>query len=325
MFIPASAGLALLLMILCACCWGSWANTYKLTRGVRFELFYWDYAIGIFVMAVILAFTLGSSQGGPDAFLANLEAAGGRRILLAMLGGAVFNIANILLVAAIAMAGLAVAFPVSIGTALVLGTILTYLVQRSGNPLLLFLGVAMALAAIVADALAYKEVGSGKLLVEKKSLVVCIVSGLLMGSWSPFTAASMADGAGQLTPYTSIVFFTLGAFASTFLFNTYFMKKPLVGEPVTFRGYFEGGVSWHLLGLVGGFIWSLGTAFNLIAGRAVGFAAAYAIGQSSPMVAALWGIFVWKEFAAASPKAKRYLALMFLFYIGAIGVIANAF
>ena len=325
MFIPESSGLALLLMILCACCWGSWANTYKLTRGVRFELFYWDYAIGIFVMAVILAFTLGSSRGGPDAFLANLEAAGGRRILLAMLGGAVFNIANLLLVAAIAMAGLAVAFPVSIGTALVLGTILTYLVQRSGNPLLLFLGVAMALAAIIADALAYKEVGSGKLLVEKKSLVVCIVSGLLMGSWSPFTAASMAEGAGQLTPYTSIVFFTLGALASTFLFNTYFMKKPLVGEPVTFRGYFEGGASWHLLGLVGGFIWSLGTAFNLIAGRAVGFAAAYAIGQSSPMVAALWGIFVWKEFAAASPKAKRYLALMFLFYIGAIGVIANAF
>jgi glucose uptake protein len=209
-----------------------------------------------------------------------------------MLGGAVFNIANILLVAAIAMAGLAVAFPVSIGTALVLGTILTYLVQRSGNPLLLFLGVAMALVAIIADALAYKEVGSGKLLVEKKSLVICIVSGLLMGSWSPFTAASMAEGAGQLTPYTSIVFFTLGAFASTFLFNTYFMRKPLVGEPVTFQGYFEGGVSWHLLGLVGGFIWSLGTAFNLIAGRAVGFAAAYAIGQSSPMVAALWGIFV---------------------------------
>lgn len=325
MFIPESAGLALLLMILCACCWGSWANTYKLTRGVRFELFYWDYALGIFVMAVILAFTLGSSREGPDAFLANLEAAGGRRILLAMLGGAVFNIANLLLVAAIAMAGLAVAFPVSIGTALVLGTILTYLVQRSGNPLLLFLGVAMALAAIIADALAYKELGGGKLQVEKKSLIVCIFSGLLMGVWSPFTAASMAEGAGQLTPYTSNVFFTLGAFASTFLFNTYFMKKPLVGEPVSFQGYFEGGVSWHLLGLVGGFIWSLGTAFNLIAGRAVGFAAAYAIGQSAPMVAALWGIFVWKEFAGAGPRAKRYLALMFLFYIGAIGVIANAF
>ncbi len=325
MFVPQSAELALLLMILCAACWGSWANTYKLTKGVRFELFYWDYAVGIFVMALVLAFTLGSLSGGPDSFLANLNEAGGRRILLAMLGGAVFNIANILLVAAIAMAGLAVAFPVSIGTALVLGTILTYLVQRSGNPLLLFLGVAMALVAIVADALAYKELRGGKLQVGKKSLIVCIVSGLLMGSWSPFTAASMAEGAGQLTPYTSTVFFTLGAFLSTFLFNPYFMKKPLVGEPVTFRGYFEGGMSWHALGLLGGFIWSLGTAFNLIAGRAVGFAAAYAIGQSAPMVAALWGIFVWKEFAAANSRAKTYLALMFSFYVGAIAVIANAF
>jgi glucose uptake protein len=325
MFIPESAGLALLLMILCAACWGSWANTFKLTKGVRFELFYWDYAIGIFVMAVILALTLGSTPGGPDAFLNNLKQAGSSRILLAMLGGVVFNIANILLVAAIAMAGLAVAFPVSIGTALVLGTILTYLVQRSGNPLLLFLGVAMALIAIVADALAYKELGGGKLQLEKKSLVVCIVSGLLMGSWSPFTAASMAEGAGQLTPYTSTVFFTLGALLSTIPFNLYFMKKPLVGEPVTFAGYFEGGMSWHVLGLLGGFIWSTGTAFNLIAGRAVGFAAAYAIGQSAPMVAALWGIFVWKEFEGAPGKAKSYLALMFLFYIGAIAVIANAF
>jgi glucose uptake protein len=325
MFIPQSAGLALLLMILCAACWGSWANTYKLTKGVRFELFYWDYAIGIFVMAVILALTLGSSPGGPDAFLNNLNQAGSTRILLAMLGGAVFNIANILLVAAIAMAGLAVAFPVSIGTALVLGTILTYLVQRTGNSLLLFLGVAMALIAIVADALAYKELGGGKLQLERKSLVVSIVSGLLMGSWSPFTAASMAEGEGQLTPYTSTVFFTLGALLSTVPFNLYFMKKPLVGEPVTFGGYFEGGMGWHLLGLLGGFVWSLGTALNLIAGRAVGFAAAYAIGQSAPMVAALWGIFVWKEFEGAPAKATTYLALMFLFYIGAIAVIANAF
>src|SRR3990172_9815778 len=155
MFVPESFGLALLLVILCAACWGSWANTYKLTRGVRFELFYWDYAIGIFLMAVILAFTLGSSGGGPDAFLANLEAAGGRRILLAMLGGAVFNIANILLVAAIAMAGLAVAFPVSIGTALVLGTVLAYVVEPKGNLTLIALGVALAVAAIIAHALAY--------------------------------------------------------------------------------------------------------------------------------------------------------------------------
>jgi glucose uptake protein len=325
MFIPESYGLALLMMIICMICWGSWANTYKLTKDVRFELFYWDYAVGIFVMALLLAFTLGSWRGGEQAFLPNLVQATGPRLGLAMLGGTVFNLANILLVAAISIAGLAVAFPVAIGTALVLGTILTYLVQRTGNATLLFAGVALALVAIIADALAYKELGGGKLKVTKKGLWICIVSGLLMGIWSPFTAASMAEGAGQLTPYTSTVFFTLAALVSTFIFNIYFMEKPLVGAPVSLSGYVQGHPSWHVLGLLGGFVWCIGTAFNLVAGRSAGFAISYAVGQSAPMVAALWGVIVWREFAGANSKAKLYLVLMFLFYAGAITFIAKAF
>ena len=325
MFIPESYGFALLLMIICMICWGSWANTYKLTKDVRFELFYWDYAIGIFVMALLLAFTLGSWSGGEQAFMPNLMQATGSRLGLAMVGGTVFNLANILLVAAISIAGLAVAFPVAIGTALVVGTIVTYLVEPKGDVGLLATGVVLALVAIIADALAYKELGGGKLKVTKKGIWICIVSGLLMGGWSPFTAASMATGAGQLTPYTSVVFFTLAALISTFIFNIYFMEKPLVGEPVSLSGYVQGAPRWHVLGLVGGFIWCIGTAFNLIAGRTAGFAISYAIGQSAPMVAAIWGIFVWKEFAGANNKAKMYLGLMFIFYAGAIAAIANAF
>ncbi len=324
MFIPESYGFALLLMIICMICWGSWANTYKLTKDVRFELFYWDYAIGIFVMAILLAFTLGSWGGGEQAFMPNLMQATGSRLGLAMVGGTVFNLANILLVAAISIAGLAVAFPVAIGTALVVGTIVTYLVEPKGDVGLLATGVVLALVAIIADALAYKELGGGKLKVTKKGIWICIVSGLLMGGWSPFTAASMAAGAGQLTPYTSVVFFTLAALISTFFFNIYFMEKPLVGEPVSLSGYVQGPPRWHVLGLVGGFIWCIGTAFNLIAGRTAGFAISYAIGQSAPMVAAIWGIFVWKEFAGANNKAKMYLVLMFVFYAGAIAAIASA-
>jgi len=324
MFVPESYGLALLLVILCAACWGSWANTYKLARGVRFELFYWDYAIGIFLMALLLAFTLGSAGGGEDAFLANLHEAGAGRIVQAMIGGAVFNLANILLVAAISIAGLAIAFPVSIGTALVLGTVLAYTVEPKGTQGLIALGVALAVAAILADALAYKELGGGKVKVTRRGLWICIVSGLLMGSWVRFTTVAMAPGEGRLTPYTSTVFFTLSALLSTIPFNLYFMKKPLAGEPVSMSGYFRGGARWHVLGLLGGFIWSLGTAFNLIAGSRVGFAISYAIGQSAPMVAALWGVLVWKEFEGASAKAKRNLALMFVFYIGAIVALASA-
>ena len=325
MFIPETYALALFLMILCMTCWGSWANTFKLAGDVRFELFYWDYALGVFIMAVILAVTMGSFYGGEDAFFNNLTDATGSRIGLALVGGTIFNLANILLVGAIAIAGMAVAFPVAIGAALVIGTLLTFAVDRTGNAVMLFTGVGLAVIAVIADALAYKELSGGAVQVTKKGLTVSIVSGILMGSWSPLTAASMSDGAGQLTPYTSLVFFTFGTLISTFLFNIYFMQKPLVGEPVSLEGYLKGKPSWHVLGLVGGFIWSIGTASNLIAGREAGFAVSYAMGQSAPMVAALWGVFVWKEFAGASSKAKTYLALMFVFYAGAIAMIANAF
>lgn len=325
MFVPETYGLALLLMILCMICWGSWANTFKLAGKVRFELFYWDYALGVFLMAIILALTLGSWHGGEDAFFNNLTQASGSRMALAMAAGTIFNVANILLVGAIAIAGMAIAFPVSIGAALVIGTVLTYFVDRTGNPGMLFAGVGLAVVAILADSLAYKELSGGKVQVTKRGLKISIISGILMGSWSPLTAASMAEGTGQLTPFTSTVVFAFAVLVSTFFFNIYFMQKPLIGEPVGFEGYLQGKPSWHALGIAGGFIWSIGTAANLIAGREAGFAVSYAMGQSAPMVAALWGVFVWKEFAGASSKAKMYLASMFVFYASAIAVIANAF
>ena len=190
---------------------------------------------------------------------------------------------------------------------------------------MLFAGVGLAIVAIVADSLAYKALSGSKVQVTQRGLWISIISGVLMGSWSPLTAASMASGPGQLTPFTSAVAFAFATLVSTVFFNTHFMQKPLIGEPVSFEGYLQGKPSWHALGIAGGFIWSIGTACNLIAGREAGFAVSYAMGQSAPMVAALWGVFVWKEFEGASSKAKMYLALMFVFYASAIAVIANAF
>jgi len=328
MFVPETYSLALFLMIVCMTCWGSWANTVKLAGNVRFELFYWDYAAGVFLMAVILAFTAGSWYGGEEAFLNNLSAATGPRVAVAMLAGTIFNLANILLVGAIAIAGMAIAFPIAIGAALVIGTVLTYIVDQSGNGAMLFAGVGLAVVAVIADGLAYKELSDDGAKAGKKGLSIAIISGVLMGSWSPLTAASMSESAfagAPLTPYTSTVLFTFATLVSTFFFNIYFMQRPLVGEPVSFEGYLKGKPSWHALALAGGFIWTIGTASNLIAGREAGFAVSYAMGQSAPMVAALWGVLVWREFKGASSKAKTYLALMFVFYASAIAVIANAF
>ncbi len=323
MFQPQTFAIALLMVITSTICWGSWANTYKGTRNYRFELFYWDYAVGIFAIALVLAFTLGSARSDASAFLANVRVADAYNIRQAMIGGAIFNVANLLLVAGIEMAGLAVAFPVSIGIALVVGVVLSYALQPKGNALLLALGVICAVVAVVMDGLAYGNLGSSGRTVTRKSIVVCIISGLLMGLFAPFVTQALTVG-HALGPYSVAVFFTLGALLSCFIVNIYFMKKPLVGEPVNFSGFFAASGRDHSLGLLGGFIWGLGTVFNFVAASFTGVAISYAIGQAAPMVAALWGVFVWKEFAGAPGKARTYLALMFLFYLFAVLLVARA-
>jgi len=323
MFVPHSFALALLMMITSAVCWGSWANTYKGVKNYRFELFYWDYALGIFFISLVLAFTMGSGAGDPASLLSNVRTADTSNIVSTLVGGAIFNLANLLLVAGIDMAGLAIAFPVSIGIALVVGVVLNYILQPKGNAGALAAGVVCAVIAVVLDGKAYGSLSSTNQSVTKKSIITCIVSGVLMGLWAPFVTRSMTQG-NTLGPYSVGVFLTLGALLSCFLWNIYFMRKPLVGDPVSFSGFFTAPVSGHVLGLLGGLIWATGTVFSLVAANYTGVATSYAIGQAAPMVAALWGIFAWKEFRGANPKARRYLALMFAFYLIAILLVAQA-
>jgi glucose uptake protein len=323
MFTPQSFGIALIMMITSAICWGSWANTYKGVKNYRFELFYWDYAIGIFVVSLLLALTMGNTGHDSSSFLNNVHAADTSNIVHALLGGALFNLANLLLVAAIDMAGLAVAFPVSIGIALVVGVVLSYALQPRGNAALLALGVASALLAVILDGKAYGNLSKTGRSISGKSLITCVVSGILMGLWAPFMTHAMTRG-NSLGPYSAAVFLTLGALVSCFVWNTYFMKHPLVGDPVSFAGFFRASGSAHLLGLLGGFIWGTGTVFNLVAASFTGVAISYAIGQSAPMVAALWGVLAWHEFKNSGPRAKTYLALMFVFYGLAILAVARA-
>lgn len=323
MYTPQSVTIALLMMITSAICWGSWANTYKGAKNYRFELFYWDYAIGIFLISLILAFTMGSTGNDASSFVNNVHSASTANIVSTLVGGAIFNLANLLLVAGIDMAGLAVAFPISIGIALVVGVVLSYALEPKGNGLFLGIGVACALVAVILDGKAYGSLASAGRSVSRKSIITCVVSGVLMSLWNPLVAYSATRGT-PLTPYSSVVFLTLGALLSCFIWNIYFMRKPLVGEPVSFTGFFSGPPSGHLLGLLGGVIWGVGTVFNVVAGKVTGFAIAYAVGQSAPMVAALWGVLAWKEFAGSGSRAKVYLALMFLFYVVAILLVAHA-
>ncbi|MFY9659251.1 MAG: AcrB/AcrD/AcrF family protein [Terriglobales bacterium] len=323
MFTPHSLEIALFMMITSAICWGSWANTYKGVKNYRFELFYWDYAVGIFLVSLILALTMGSAGHDANSFLNNVRSADTSNIVSTMIGGTIFNLANLLLVAAIDMAGLAIAFPVAIGIALVVGVISSYALQPKGNAALLAGGVLCALIAVVMDGKAYGSLVIAGRAVSKKSIVVCVVSGVLMGLWAPFVAHAMTTG-NTLGPYSIAVFLTLGALLSCLIWNVYFMKHPLVGQPVKFSGFFSAPASAHALGLLGGFIWGTGMVFNLVAASFTGVAISYAIGQSAPMVAALWGVLAWKEFAGAPGKAKLYLVFMFVFYCLGILLVAKA-
>jgi len=323
MFVPHSFGIALLMIFTSAICWGSWANTYKGVKNYRFELFYWDYALGTFLIAVALAFTMGNTSNDGSSFLNNIRAADRSNFISTLVGGAVFNLANLLLVAAIDMAGLAIAFPVSIGIAMVVGVVLSYLLQPKGNAALLAAGVACAVIAVILDGKAYAHLRKAARSVSWKSIIICVVSGILMGLWAPFVTHAMTQG-NALGPYSIGVFFTLGALLSCFVWNIYFMKNPFVGEPVNFSEFFRGPTIGHTLGLMGGVIWGTGTVFNLVAANFTGVAISYAIGQSAPMVAALWGVLAWKEFQGANRQAKTFLGLMFLFYVLAILLIAKA-
>jgi glucose uptake protein len=325
MYIPSLYPIALFMMIVTMICWGSWANTQKLSKGWRFELFYWDYVIGIVIIALVLAFTMGNTNpADPESFIANLRSADAQHITLAVLGGAVFNVANILLVAAIATAGLAVAFPIGIGLALVIGSVLNYIILPKGNPVLLFGGILLVIVAIILDAFAYRKLVKD-LSVSKKGIMLSLLSGLGMGLFYPFVAKA-TTGPNHLGPYSVAVVFSLGVLACTIPVNYLFMRKPISGEPVAMADYFRGSGAYHFWGILGGAIWGVGMISNFVASYAqmVGPAAAYALGQGATMVSAIWGVFVWREFAGAPPAARRLVGLMFLFFIIGLSGVAVA-
>ncbi len=320
MFIIQSYSLAVIFCIITMLCWGSWANTQKLAASSwRFELFYWDYVIGIVLLGFIFALTIGNSGSEGRNFIDDLNQANRSNILSAVVGGIIFNAANILLCAAIAIAGMSVAFPIGIGLALVIGVIVNYFGHPLGNIALLFTGVALIVAAILLNAFAYRKMQSVNMNLSSKGILLSVVSGVLMGFFYKYVAASMFPDftipeAGKLSPYTAVVFFSAGILLSNFLFNSILMRKPFSGTPVSYRDYFNGGIKNHITGILGGVIWCIGMSFSIIASGKAGPAISYGLGQGATVVAAIWGIYVWKEFKGAQ-GVKLILSTMLVCYI----------
>ncbi|QEC42007.1 GRP family sugar transporter [Pseudobacter ginsenosidimutans] len=331
MFFVESYPLAIVFCVITMLCWGSWANTQKLAAGKwRYELFYWDYVIGIFLFSLLAALTMGSTGEQGRSFLPDLQQASGANIGSALLGGIIFNLANILLSSAIAIAGMSVAFPVGIGLALVVGVIINYANHQKGDPLLLFAGVALVSLAIILNAIAYRKKSATVSKAGAKGIVLSIVAGLLMSFFYPFVAGSMDldnfvnPEASKMTPYTASVIFAAGILLSNFLFNTIMMKRPLEGASISYTEYFKGRLSLHFIGILGGSIWALGNLFNLIAAGKAGPAISYGLGQGATLVAAVWGVLIWKEFAGSSKQVKNLIAAMFLLFVIGLGLVIAA-
>lgn len=315
MFLPGSYTVALLMMLLGMFCWGSWANSIKLA-GWRFELFYWDYAVALLLTSIAVGLTMGSFFG-PETYVQNLVTADRSAWLYALLAGVVWNFGNVFLTAGVGLVGIAVAFPVAVGMSLVLGVIGSYILAPRGNPFLLFAGVSLVFIAVGVNSLAYRSAASSRQKVSKGGLLICIASGVLFSGFGPLLTKAFS-AFHPLGPHGVISLFTLGALASTIPVMIYMMRHPVEGRPVGWADFSQGSARQHASGLLGGFVWTLGMTFLFVPQKMVGTALAYAIGMSCPLIAALWGVFIWREFRGAPRRSHALLALMFALYFAGL-------
>jgi glucose uptake protein len=328
-FIVHDLGIAVLFCIVTMLGWGSWANTQKLAGKDRwpFELFYWDYAVGVFAFSVLFAFSLGSAGTSGTPFLNNLRGGSESAIWTAISSGILFNISNILLVVAIDAAGMAVAFPVGVGLALVIGTVKSYVLSPKGNVTLLIAGVALIIFAMIVSALAHRRLGQAAKTKTVRGLAFSVVAGCLMGFFYPQLLAAVSPDfntreiqPGFLTPYTALVLFAAGMLGSNIVVNTTFMRA----GKVTYGDYFRGRPRLHSLGFLGGCIWMLALSLNVIASGVAGPAISYALGQGATLIAAIWGVFIWREFTNAPKGTWAFITLMFAGYVIGLVLIGTA-
>jgi glucose uptake protein len=324
MILVQNYGLAVFLCAVAMVCWGSWQNTQNLAgKEWRFELFYWDYSIGILLFALLMAFTFGSLGNQGRSFLPDLAQADTKNIFSAALGGFIWNIGTLLLVASISIAGMSVAFPIGGGIGWTLGIIINYIGKPEGNPLLLFTGTFIIILAILVSMQAYKKLASQQKKPTFKGIALAFFAGLCIAFFYRFVASSLATDfspadAGKISSYTAVVFFSIGALVSTIVINPFFMAKPVEGEPVKISQWLKGSSRVHLFGLLGGFIWCLGNSVSFMSVGAASPAISYGLSNAAPVVAALWGIFAWKEFREAPKETGFLLILMFAFYLAGL-------
>jgi len=326
---------AILCCVLAMICWGSWQNTRNLAnKKWRFELYYWDFVAGILLSSLVAALTIGSLGSEGRTFANDVAQAEWLYIGSAALGGAIWNLGTLLLVAAISIAGMSVAFPVGGGIGWLLGIAVNYNPDEVKSSPMLFGGMAAIIIAILLSMRAYQKLASGQKKTTAKGFLLALSAGLLIAFFYKFVAFSLAANevtasgiileAGRISPYTAVFSFSIGFFVSTFIFNPIMMRNPVEGKPLSIGDYLKGGRRDHFWGMIGGAIWCIGNIVSFMAASSASPAISYGLSNAAPVVAAFWGIFVWKEFKDAPTGTPRLLSLMFLFYIIGLTMITIA-
>ena len=326
---PVAVALCMLTMV----CWGSWANTLKMEPpSYGFSLFYWDQAIGYLLLPLLIGLTFGSLGTDGRSLIADLAQGSASSYEWALLGGVVFNLANILFMSAIDVAGMEVAYPIGIGIALVEGVLINYIAQPSGNPVLIFTGVGFIMTAIILDGLAYRnhQCRTSKPGEVRKGVSLALGGGILMGLFYYLVLRSVSTDfnhlvPGKFGPYAAVLMYSAGSLVSNLVFNRYLMSHPFKGSKVTYSDYFGAGtMKYHAIGALGGVINGIGVTASFVASKAASPAIAYGLGQGGTMIAAIWGVFVWKECKGATPATKWMIALMFVFFLSGLILLVRA-
>lgn len=333
MFITTEPTVAICLCLVTMFFWGSWANAQKIvTKSAPLYVFYRDYVYGILLSAIIVAFTLGSfgNQGRP--VFADIQQAELRAILIAVAGGVVFNIGNMLLTVGISIAGISIAMPVGTGLSLAIGLVVNYLADPKGSVALLAIGGVAVLVAMGFSALAYRtkqeqgdqEQSSGT----NRGIWIALAGGLVAGFFFRLTSEALITDltkpeTGLLTPYSGLLLFSIGLAISNPLIE-YLVRRFILTDEDGQKTYRQTPLREHLVGMGGGVIWGLGMASLLIGSKQAGDAVSYGLSQGATIVSVLWGLFAWKEFKEAPKKANRYLWLMSIAYVAGLILIVLA-
>jgi|HubBroStandDraft_1064217.scaffolds.fasta_scaffold109402_2 glucose uptake protein len=347
MILPATTLASLLLLLLTLFCWGSWANTQKLVYKWRFELFYYDFAVGVALCMLIAVYTFGSANPQELTVSDNMMIAGYRKIAYSMATGLVINLANIMLVAAISVSGLAVSFPIAFGVGLIVMSLTNFIGNpASNNSALLFSGLVLILGAVLAeifayrsylDALANKSKGvpvldkGTRMPVRPKTgvaIVLSVVSGVAWGFFFPMIDLSRS-GENGVGPYGIAGLIGVGMFFSTLLYVPFFVNFPVQGEPVRGRVYFQGTKKQHFWGIFGGIIWSVGLTAALVEAAApppVRTAPALAAGLvcGAPILGVLWGLLAWREFKDSPQSVKLLQFGMIVLFLAGLALVGLA-